>query len=142
VSLDDLAAAAAAHLETARAADKARRKLELELAAFQGRELYAATAPGGDGMRRHTRRLERGGLEELRTLAQSFTGQPKAVFVAAVDDPPSVLLSVSADSAIDAGQVLKAALAEVGGRGGGNARIAQGSVPGRDLLDRVLEKLL
>jgi alanyl-tRNA synthetase len=142
VSLDDLAAAAAAHLETARAADKARRKLELELAAFQGRELYAATAPGGDGMRRHTRRLERGGLEELRTLAQSFTGQPKAVFVAAVDDPPSVLLAVSADSAIDAGQVLKAALAEVGGRGGGNARIAQGSVPGRDLLDRVLEKLL
>lgn len=141
VSFDDLPAVAAAQLESARAADKARRKLEVELAAFEGRELYTATAPGGDGLRRHTRRLERGGLEELRALAQSFTAQPKAVFVAALNDPPSVLLAASADSAIDAGKVLKAALAEAGGRGGGNARIAQGSVSHRDLLDRVLDKL-
>jgi alanyl-tRNA synthetase len=141
VSLDDLPAVAAAHLDSGRTADKARRKLELELAAFQGRELYAATAPGGDGLRRHTRRLERGGLEELRALAQSFTGLPKSVFVAALNDPPSVLLAASADSGIDAGKVLKAALAEAGGRGGGSARIAQGSVAHRESLDRVLEKL-
>ena len=141
VSLDDLPAVAAAHLDSGRAADKARRKLELELAAFQGRELYAATAPGGDGLRRHTRRLERGGLEELRALAQSFTGLPKSVFVAALNDPPSVLLAASADSGIDAGKVLKAALAGAGGRGGGSARIAQGSVAHRESLDRVLEKL-
>jgi len=141
VPVDDLPAVAAAHLETARAADKARRKLELELAAFQGRELYAATVPDAAGLRRHTRRLERGGLEELRALAQSFTGQPKAVFVAALNDPPSVLLAVSADSGIDAGKLLKAALTEAGGRGGGSARIAQGSVASRELLDRVLEKL-
>lgn len=141
VSLDDLPAAAAAHLESGRAADKARRKLELELAAFQGRELYASTAPDAGGLRRHTRRLERGGLEELRALAQSFTGQPKSVFVAALDDPASVLLAASADSGIDAGKVLKAALAEAGGRGGGNPRIAQGSVANRESLDRVLEKL-
>ncbi|MGA2275619.1 MAG: alanyl-tRNA editing protein [Bryobacteraceae bacterium] len=141
VSLDDLPAIAAAHLETARAADKARRKLELELATFQGRELYAATAPDADGLRRHTRRLERGGLDELRALAQSFTGQPKSVFVAALDDPPSVLLAASADSGIDAGKLLKAALAQTGGRGGGSSRIAQGSVAHRELLDRVLEKL-
>ncbi|HEY1184513.1 MAG TPA: DHHA1 domain-containing protein, partial [Bryobacteraceae bacterium] len=113
----------------------------VELSAFQGRELYAATVPDADGLHRHTRRLERGGLEELRALAQSFTEQSKAVFVAAADDPPSVLLAVSADSAIDAGKLLKAALAEAGGRGGGSARIAQGSVASGELLDRVLEKL-
>ncbi len=141
VSLDDLPASAAAHLEASRAADKARRKLEVELGAFQGRELYAATAPGSDGLRRHTRRLERGGLEELRALAQSFTGQPEAVFVAALSDPPSVLLAASADSGIDAGKVLKAALTEAGGRGGGSARIAQGSVGSRELLDRLLSRL-
>jgi len=141
VSVDDLPAVAAAHLESSRAADKGRRKLELELAAFQGRELYAATAAGPDGLRRHTRRLERGGLEELRALAQSYTGQPRSVFVATVNDPPSVLLAVSADSGIDAGKVLKAALTEAGGRGGGSARIAQGSVANRESLDRVLEKL-
>jgi alanyl-tRNA synthetase len=141
VSVDDLPAVAAAHLESARADDKARRKLELELAAFQGRELYAATAPDADGLRRHTRRLERGGLEQLRALAQSFTAQPKSMFVAALNDPPSVLLAASADSGIDAGKLLKTALAEAGGRGGGSARIAQGSVANRELLDRVLEKL-
>jgi alanyl-tRNA synthetase len=85
--------------------------------------------------------LERGGLEELRALAQSFTGQPKAVFVAALHDPPSVLLAASADSGVDAGKLLKAALTDAGGRGGGNPRIAQGSVPNRESLDHVLEKL-
>jgi len=141
VSVDDLPAAAAAHLEAARSADKARRKLEIDLAAFQGRELYAATVPAPDGVRRHTRRLERGALDELRALAQSFTAASKAVFVAALNDPPSVLLAVSADSGIDAGKLLKAALAEAGGRGGGNARIAQGSVGSPEALDHVLGKL-
>jgi alanyl-tRNA synthetase len=92
-------------------------------------------------VRRHTRRIERGAIEELRALAQSFTAQPQAVFLAAVDDPPSLLLAVSADSGIDAGQALKAALTGTGGRGGGTPRIAQGSVPDRDSLDRVIEKL-
>jgi len=141
VSLDDLPAAAGAHLEAARTADKARRKLELDLAAFQGRELHAATVPGADGLRRHTRRLERGALDELRALAQSFTAGPKAVFVAALNDPPSVLLAASADSGIDAGKILKAAITGAGGRGGGNARIAQGSVGSRESLDQVLGKL-
>ena len=139
--LDAVPAAAAAQTEAGRAADKACRKLAVELAAFQGRELYATTAPGDDGVRRHTSRAERGGLEELRALAQSFTAQPKAVFLAALNDPPSLLLAASADSGIDAGKVLKAALGEAGGRGGGNARIAQGSVASRELLDRVLGKL-
>ncbi|MGD0670072.1 MAG: alanyl-tRNA editing protein [Bryobacteraceae bacterium] len=141
VSLDGLPAAAAAHLETSRAADKARRKLEMDLAVFEGRDLYAAMAPGADGLRRHTRRLEGGSLDQLRAQAQSFTAQPKAVFVAALNDPPSLLLAASADSGIDAGKVLKAALTEAGGRGGGNARIAQGSVGTRESLDRVLAKL-
>jgi alanyl-tRNA synthetase len=51
------------------------------------------------------------------------------------------LLATSADAGVDAGQKLKAALAEVGGRGGGTARMAQGSVPDAALLDRVVEKL-
>ena len=131
----------AAQLDAARAADKARRKLELDLAAYQGRELYRNTAPSPDGVRRVVRRAERGSLEELRALAQNFTAQPKAVFLATVDDPPSVLLAASADAGVDAGQALKAALAEAGGRGGGTARMAQGSVPSRALLETVLSKL-
>ena len=106
-----------------------------------GRELYQSTAPGADGIRRVSRRAEKGSLEELRAIAQSFTAQPKAVFLAALNDPPSILLATSADSGIDAGQVLKAALAEAGGRGGGAARIAQGSVPDAGLIEKVMAKL-
>jgi len=139
--LDDAPALVAAQLEAARASDKARRKLELELAAYQGRDLYHAATPGADGMRCLTRRLEHGSMDDLRALAQTFTAQPKAVFLATLADPPSVLLAVSADAGIDAGKVLKAALAEAGGRGGGSARIAQGSVSEASALERVIEKL-
>jgi alanyl-tRNA synthetase len=113
----------------------------LDLAGFQGRELYAATAPGPDGVRRVLRRAGHGSLEELRAIAQSFTAQSKAVFVAALAEPPSVLLAASEDSGTDAGKALKAALAASGGRGGGNARMAQGSVPEKGLIERVIEKL-
>ena len=139
--LDEVPGLVAAQLEAGRAAEKAGRKLELELAAYRGRELYHAETPAADGIRRVSRRAPSGSLEDLRALAQSFTAQPKAVFLAALDEPPSVLLAASADAGIDCGKALKAALAEAGGRGGGTARMAQGSVPDRAALDRVLEKL-
>jgi alanyl-tRNA synthetase len=140
-SLDEVPAMVAAQLDTACAAEKAHRKLEFDLAAYQGRELYQNTAPGPDGVRRLVRRVSDGSLEELRALAQNFTAQPQAVFVATLANPPSVLLAASADAGVDAGQMLKAALAVVGGRGGGSAQMAQGSVPDKALLDKVVEKL-
>ena len=44
-------------------------------------------------------------------------------------------------AALDAGAVLKAVLAQHGGRGGGNARIAQGTVPSLDALDAAVAAL-
>jgi alanyl-tRNA synthetase len=140
-SLDEAPGMVATQMEMARAADKSRRKLELDLAAYQGKELYQNTEPGADGVRRAVRRATSGSLDELRALATNFTAQPRAVFVATLSNPPSVLLAASADAGVDAGQKLKAALAEAGGRGGGTARMAQGSVPDAGLLERVIEKL-
>lgn len=139
--LDEVAPLVAVQLESAKAGDKARRKLELDLAGYQGKELYSITEPGPDGLRRVTQRLERGNLEDLRAVAQNFTAQPKSVFVATLKDPPSILLAASADSEVDAGKLLKAALTSAGGRGGGNARIAQGSVPDAALLEALLAGL-
>lgn len=139
--LDEVPAAVAAQAESTRAAEKARRKLELDLAVYRGRDLHDATPPAADGFRRVRRLLETGNLEELRALAQSFTALPKAVFVAALSQPPSVLLAVSADAGIDAGKTLKAALEKAGGRGGGSPRMAQGSVATAELLERVLDQL-
>ena len=58
-----------------------------------------------------------------------------------IDEPPSVMLAVSQDAGIDAGKLLKAALTEAGGRGGGTARMAQGSVADAGQLETVLGKL-
>ncbi len=141
VSLDEAPDVVAGQFEAARQAEKLRRKLETELAQVQGRELYSSTAPDADGVRRVWRRMPSGNLEDLRAIAQSFTAQARAVFAAALDDPPAVLLAASADSGLDAGKVLKAALVEAGGRGGGNPRMAQGSLPSRALLGQVFAKL-
>jgi alanyl-tRNA synthetase len=138
---DEVSAMAAAQLESARAGEKARRKLEIELAGYQGRELWETTSPGADGVRRLTRRAPRGSLDELRALAQSFTSKPGAVFLAALEEPPSVMLAASEDAGVDAGRALKAAVTAEGGRGGGTARMAQGSVAGVDALERVLAAL-
>ena len=139
--LDEVPGMVAAAQEASRAGEKARRKLELDLAAYQGRELYTATEPGADGVRRVSRWAERGNLEELRAIAQNFTAQSKAVFVAVLQDPASILLAVSEDAGIDAGKVLKTALTAHGGRGGGTARIAQGSVGDAARLDAIVAEL-
>jgi alanyl-tRNA synthetase len=139
--LDEVPAWIAAQLESFRTAEKARKKLELDLAGYQGKELYDITAPGPDGFRRITRRLEKGSVDELRALAQNFTAREKSVFLAALNDPPSVLLAVSADAGIDAGKLIKEAITAAGGRGGGTPRIAQGSIPQASALDAVLARL-
>jgi alanyl-tRNA synthetase len=140
-ALDEVPALLEAQLESARAADKQRRKLEAELAGYQGRELYDAAEPDAGGTRRLTRRLAAGSLEDLRALAQSFTARPRAIFVGALEQPPAVLLAVSADAGLDAGKLVKATVGEAGGRGGGNARIAQGSLPSAAALETALERI-
>lgn len=140
--LDETPALVAAQLEAAKAAEKTRRKLELDLAAYEGKSLYDATHPGPDGIRRHARHLTMGSMDDLRAVAQSFTAQPHAVFAASLESPASILLATSADTGIDAGQIVKAALASVGGRGGGTARMAQGSVPEAGVLKDLLARLV
>jgi alanyl-tRNA synthetase len=140
-SLDETPQVASAQLEAAREAERLRRKLETELARYQGRELYEATPPDANGVRRIVRRVPKGSMEELRALAQSFTAQPKALFIGAVEQPAAVLFAVSADAGVDAGKTLQPIVNQAGGRGGGSARMGQGSVPAVDALDAVVQAL-
>ena len=136
-ALDETPAMVTAHQEKLQESEKARRRLANELALAKGRELHAATAPASDGLRKVQRRVPTI-TDELRAEAQSFTAAGKAVFLAVAEDAPSVLLAASSDSGVNAGQVLKAALAESGGRGGGNASVAQGSLPTAEAIERFL----
>jgi alanyl-tRNA synthetase len=78
----------------------------------------------------------------MRVRAQAFVAAPKAVFLAICEDPPSLLLAASADSGIHAGERVKAAVTEAGGRGGGNQALAQGSMPSIDKLDGIAALLI
>ncbi|HWR53351.1 MAG TPA: DHHA1 domain-containing protein, partial [Bryobacteraceae bacterium] len=140
--LDETPAIAASQTEALAASEKARRKLAVELAQVRGRELYAAAPPASDGLRRHELRIAKGALDdEVRATAQGFAANPKALFLAIAEEPPSLLLAVSADSGIHAGNVLKAALSAKGGRGGGSQNMGQGSVPSREKLEAVRSAL-
>ena len=132
---DDAPALTAALIERSMDAEKASSKLAAELAQYKGRELYQQTEPSADGLRRVYREIEKGPAgDDLRALAQSFITNPKAVFVVVTNDPPAVLLAASTDSGIHAGNVIKAAVTALGGRGGGSPQMAQGSIPnGADL---------
>ncbi len=138
--LDETPALVDAQREKLQETDRARRRLATELAQARGRNLYADTAPGADGIRRVQRRVE-SLSDDLRAEAQSFTTGEKSVFLALGENPPSVLLASSQDSGINAGVLLKQALARAGGRGGGSATMAQGSVASKAALDEMPSEL-
>jgi alanyl-tRNA synthetase len=119
----------------------AQRDLAAQLDIYRARELYLAAAPDATGIRRVIVRVERGSLEGLRGVAQAFASMPMAIFVGAVESPPALVLATSKDSGVDAAGVLKGLLASIGGRGGGSASLAQGTVPDRERLERVVASI-
>ena len=134
--LDETPALVAAQLEKAQDADKARRRLATELATARGRELYLATEPGVQGLRKVVRKVDVIS-DDVRAEAQSFAAGTNAAILILAENPPSALIAASKDSGINAGQWLKTALATAGGRGGGSPVMAQGSVPSVEELERL-----
>ena len=122
-------------------AGAARRALIEELGGYRARALYESTVPDAAGVRRAAWQTGQGSLDELRCLAQAFAALPGAVLAGAILEPPTVVLAASEDSGVDAGKVLKAALGGAGGRGGGSARIAQGTVPDAGALMELVRRL-
>ena len=80
-------------------------------------------------------REAQGPIERMRPLAQAVTGMSRTVFVGSTERPPALLVAASADGGRDAGAMLRTALERVGGRGGGNPRIGQGTAPSAAALE-------
>ena len=141
--LDEASSFVAAQLESAKTADKARQKLEAYLADYQGRELYQQTRPNERGRRVHQRHERAGGLDPYLALALAFTtAGPEAVLLVTTEAPPALLLAVSPDSGLRAGDILKSVVTTLGGRGGGSATLAQGSLPDAASLSQARERVL
>jgi alanyl-tRNA synthetase len=140
-SLDDAPARVGAIADQLRAAEKTRKRLADELAGYRARTLYD-TAPGGEDRLRWIEQTANGAdFDDARAIAHTIASLPRAVYLALSEDPPRVLLAASDDSGIDAGALFKRLLPEVGGRGGGSPRIAQGSAADVAVLRRLIERV-
>ncbi len=120
----------------------ARRELEEAVAGYWARELHASIRPDARGRRVAVVREAAGPVERLRALALAYAGLTGGVLIGAVAEPATMLLATAPDTGLDAGRVLKPALEANGGRGGGNARMAQGSVRDGVALEGAVEAVL
>jgi alanyl-tRNA synthetase len=136
--IDELPKLVASNAESLRELESQRKKLVESLAGYRAAELYAGAASGADGNRRV---VTTGAPDELRALSHAVAAMERVVFVGTCDAPPSVVFAASPDSGVNAGAVLKAALAAHGGRGGGNPKVAQGTAPTLDALRAVAAAL-
>jgi alanyl-tRNA synthetase len=120
--------------------ERERKRLAGELARYQATAMWTASVPDRDGVRRITVSVT-GAVKDAEPLAQQLVALGRCAVVVANSEAGGVLMATAADTGIDAGQQLRAALQGVGGRGGGSPRLAQGTVPDPAQLLRMLEQL-
>ncbi len=139
-AIDDVPTLVDHQRQEAREAHASRETLVAQLAEYQAKERLAAVQPIA-GRRLVEDRAASGSLEAFRPLALAVAGHDAAIFLGVTEEPAAILLTASPTSGIDAGAVLKQVLTSHGGRGGGSARLAQGSLPGKELLVKALASL-
>jgi alanyl-tRNA synthetase len=138
-SIDEVPALVSAQAAHLKEAETDARKRGEELAKYQARERCDAAVPDSNGVRRIVETAP--SMDPLRAMAQAISALPKAIYVGTVASPPGIVFAASADSGVNAGELLKSALGANGGRGGGSPRVAQGTVPDAAALQRVIELL-
>ena len=140
VSIDDLPSAVSKLRTRLSESEKDRTRLAHEVGCLEGSMLYASVAPSTDGIRRVN--LELPSIDDVaRAKAQAFISHPRSVVIVTGASHAGVLIACSVDSGLNAGVVLRNALEETGGRGGGTATLAQGSMSDPRLPALLLEKL-
>jgi len=139
--VDEVGPLVLAQAEEVKVLASAQKKLVEEVAGHRARAQWDATPAGADGVRR-LRGGEGLSPDELRAVAFACSALPGTLFAGCVRASRTIALAVSADLDANAGSALKDALQAAGGRGGGSARTAQGTVPDDDQVDAVLQSLL
>ncbi len=121
--------------------ERERKRLVTDLALLDARARWDSTTPDTDGMRRFHLALTDGAVREQEPLAQALTILGPCVVLVTSTSPLGVMFAAAERVGIDAGKTLRTVLSAVGGRGGGSARFAQGSVPDVAALASVVTQL-
>jgi alanyl-tRNA synthetase len=80
-------------------------------------------------------------VDMLKEAARRLTERPGIVALLAIRGPSAQLVFARSDDvAADMGELMRAACAATGGRGGGRPQFAQGSAPGNSLVDLALDE--
>ncbi len=117
-------------------------QLEREVAVTRLQALVETSTVDPLGVRRVVYRSEGDSATLLRAMAQGVATLDRVLFVATMPLPPTVFFASGPGTGVDAGAMLKAALATVGGRGGGSPKAAQGTVVSLESLTEVVGLLV
>lgn len=136
-SQDEVPAAVERLAREQQATRKALEELEAQWADATAAAWWAeAAAPGG---RRIVARALDAPLERVKALAQALRGRPGTVaLLAARGERPQLIFTRSDDVALNMGELMRAATAAAGGRGGGRPDWAQGGTATNEGLDAAL----
>jgi alanyl-tRNA synthetase len=78
-------------------------------------------------------------IEDLRALARAVTARGRCVAILATEPDRRLVIARSADVALDAGAVVRTALAPFGGRGGGRSEAGEGAAAGAPSSSAIVE---
>jgi alanyl-tRNA synthetase len=129
-------------LAEAKHAAKERQKLREELARYEADDLLASGRIE-DGLAIVRRRFAEHDAEYVKLLASKLSagGKPLLALLASTQqEPASVVMARGGELKFSCGELMKAALAELGLRGGGSPTLAQGQVSSA-ALDSLFDKL-
>ncbi|HST12519.1 MAG TPA: DHHA1 domain-containing protein, partial [Terriglobales bacterium] len=127
-------------VEEIRTANKVSERLLEELAEFETARLLAETAPV-NARKVVVRLYPDRDLAFIRLLAQKMTRREAnaVALLAASLGQPALVFAQSKGAALDMGALLKEVVSNRGGKGGGTRDMAQGGVPGGEVLASALE---
>lgn len=120
--------------------EKTRRRLATELAEFAGQKRFAESVADKEDRHVWVEELEELD-EEARLRATSFLNHENTLVILCGRNGASILIGAHASLNIDCGKALKAGLMELGGKGGGSPKLAQGSLPDLEKARQLVERL-
>lgn len=116
-------------LDETKGAQKLHARTLDELATLEAAGILAAT-PDRNGLKLVTQVFADRDFASVKLLAQKMTKHPGVVALLGSTQPPAaIVFAQSLGGTHDMGALMKRAMSECGGRGGGNRDIAQGGVP-------------